>query len=138
MGFPMNTIKTMRLLTVIHDKESKQVYEECILQLFEGYWLQNLNVSDETVLKEIISKVVSQEKAEEYISAINSDAVKDKLLKVTTDLVEKRNAFGAPWIVATKSDGASECFFGSDRFETVAFFLGLDFYGNNPDVKAKI
>ena len=44
-------------------------------------------------------------------------------------------AFGAPWIVlhpAPGEKGKPEPFFGSDRFELMAFLMGKPWYGPDP------
>ncbi|KAJ3402095.1 Glutathione S-transferase kappa 1, partial [Chytridiales sp. JEL 0842] len=54
------------------------------------------------------------------------------LSKVTKHAVEDLGAFGAPWVLVEKEDGSKMTFFGSDRFEAIAFFLGKPYYGVNP------
>jgi 2-hydroxychromene-2-carboxylate isomerase len=42
------------------------------------------------------------------------ESMKERV-KETTGEALKQGAFGAPWLIATRADGKSEAFFGSDR-----------------------
>lgn len=58
------------------------------------------------------------------LGALNDQAVKDKLRANTEEAVAK-GAFGAPYIVARRSNGEERAFFGQDRIQPMLFFLGL-------------
>ncbi|KAI2612925.1 thioredoxin-like protein [Hypoxylon fragiforme] len=60
-------------------------------------------------------------------AASGSPRLKDALRRSTAEALE-RGAFGAPWLwVTNASTGASEPFFGSDRWGHVYEFLGLPY-----------
>ncbi|EER15024.1 conserved hypothetical protein [Perkinsus marinus ATCC 50983] len=56
---------------------------------------------------------------------------KAELTDTTSEALEKYNAFGAPTIVVHVC-GKPHMFFGSDRWEHIAFLLNKDYYGINP------
>jgi glutathione S-transferase kappa 1 len=68
------------------------------------------------------------------LTRAQSNQVKDALKRHTEDAVQT-GAFGAPWfVVENNQPGSSETqvFFGSDRMESIALFLGVKYYGPNP------
>ncbi|KAH6897282.1 thioredoxin-like protein [Thelonectria olida] len=54
------------------------------------------------------------------------EPMKERLKELTGEAVE-RGAFGTPWLWATNSEGQTESFFGSDRFNHIYRFLGIPF-----------
>jgi 2-hydroxychromene-2-carboxylate isomerase len=58
--------------------------------------------------------------------ATTTKEIKDLLSSVTKEALDK-GAFGAPWFWVTNDVGASEPFFGSDRFHFIYKFLGLPY-----------
>lgn len=75
---------------------------------------------------------LSPSDAKDMLDLASSNSIKSQLTKNTTTAVETFGAFGAPWLVAHKDDGTEECFFGSDRFEALAYFMGKPWYGPVP------
>ena len=73
------------------------------------------------------------------LSSITSTEVKDTL-KATVGEALDAGAFGAPFMVVQPGNSSSSSsdvgeemvFFGSDRFEQMAFSLGLPWHGPNP------
>lgn len=57
-------------------------------------------------------KLFSDEDVERVMNG--RESMKERV-KVTTGEALKLGAFGAPWLIATRADGKSEAFFGSDR-----------------------
>lgn len=53
----------------------------------------------------------------------DSDPIKDALKAATEESIAK-GAYGAPFFLITNKAGKEEYFFGSDRFEHIAAFLG--------------
>lgn len=68
----------------------------------------------------------SREEVERIMQATSSKEIKD-LLTATTKEALDHGAFGAPWFWVTNAAGASEPFFGSDRFHFIYKFLGLPY-----------
>ncbi|KAF7543058.1 hypothetical protein G7Z17_g11051 [Cylindrodendrum hubeiense] len=54
------------------------------------------------------------------------ESMKERVKQLTGEAVE-RGAFGAPWLWATTSEGKTQSFFGSDRFNHIYRFLGVPF-----------
>lgn len=66
-------------------------------------------------------------------SAVNKDRLKDDASKLVAE-----GAFGAPWFVVENDKGEKANFFGSDRFEVMAFFIGQKWLGPNPVPAARM
>jgi glutathione S-transferase kappa 1 len=89
--------------------------------------------SDDKIL-EYLSKSLGADIAKDVLAKADSQSVKDELTKFTTEAVETYGAFGAPWILVHFEDGSSESFWGSDRFEAIAFKTGKPWHGPVPSV----
>ena len=63
---------------------------------------------------------------------INGADTKDMLKELTTDAV-KNGATGAPYMVVKTPNNKPMVFFGSDRFEQMAFTLGKPWHGPQPN-----
>jgi glutathione S-transferase kappa 1 len=64
--------------------------------------------------------------------------IKELLIQVTTEAVDVFGGFGAPYIVVEEEGKETQCFWGSDRFEALAFYLGKPWYGPNLQTKPKL
>ncbi|CAD7953651.1 unnamed protein product [Amoebophrya sp. A120] len=85
---------------------------------------------------------VNKKKAALLEQAKSSAAVKQKLADNTKEAIEEHGAFGAPWLVVERSETSRAPakvmkFFGSDRFEEIAFFFEKPWYGPDPLLKSK-
>ena len=76
--------------------------------VFEAYWGDDQDVSQDGVLTKICEKVGIDPKA--FFAGIGEQGVKDKL-KSNTDEAIRRGAFGSP----TMYFGKTDMFFGNDR-----------------------
>lgn len=104
----------------------------------------------------IPESVLSPDKVREYTELSQSTENKDRVKDEATQLVKEGGcapeiprpdppelprltsscayrAFGFPWIQVTREDGKEYSFFGSDRFEQMAFFLGREWKGPFPN-----
>ena len=79
--------------------------------------------------------------AEALLGAIDADETKE-MLKDTTAEAVSLGAYGAPFIAVTQEGGSGvagakqqpppQVFFGSDRFEQLAFTMGWSWHGPDP------
>jgi len=106
--FPQNTVNALRLALVAQEKG---VFDAVHQPLFDAMWVQEKNLSDESVLGPIATAAGLS--VDETVSEISSDRIKDRL-RENTDEAIRRGAFGAPTMFV-----GDEMFFGNDRFEFV-------------------
>ena len=103
--FPLNTIKLMRGCLVLENDQLK----EYIKLVFDAYWKNNDDVTDNKVLSKILNQI--DIKLEEFIEKIEKNDIKEKLKELTSDAFKKK-IFGAPTFVINNKN-----FWGQDRFE---------------------
>jgi 2-hydroxychromene-2-carboxylate isomerase len=106
--FPVNSVKAMRGAFVAHEHGKVSPYSR---RVFEQYWGDNRDISQDEVLRDIVRAVGLDEA--EYFAKIGSPEYKAKLKRNTEELIE-RGGFGSPTIFV---DG--EMFFGNDRLTLV-------------------
>ena len=110
--FPVNSVKAMRGAFVAHEHGKISPYS---LRVFESYWGDDRDISQDAVLREIVSAVGLDEA--EFFAKIAQPEYKDKLRANTDDLIE-RGGFGSPTMFV---DGSM--FFGNDRLVLVEHAL---------------
>ena len=103
--FPINSIKLMRGCLVLEKDQLK----EYIKLVFDAYWKNNDDVTDNKVLSKILNQI--DIRLDEFIDKIEKNEVKEKLKKFTNDAFKKK-IFGAPTFVINNKN-----FWGQDRFE---------------------
>ena len=103
--FPLNSIKLMRGCLVLEKDQLK----EYIKLVFDAYWKNNDDVTDNKVLSKILNQI--DIKLEEFVDKIEKNEVKEKLKEFTSDAFKKK-IFGAPTFVINNKN-----FWGQDRFE---------------------
>lgn len=96
-SFPASSLTAMRALCAA---EPSQV-QPLALKLFAAYWGEDRNISDQSVLLDILGP--------ELMARATEDAVKERL-KANTDEAVQRGAFGAPTIFR-----GTDMYFGEDR-----------------------
>jgi 2-hydroxychromene-2-carboxylate isomerase len=97
------------------------------------YWRDDKKIGEDSELLAYLEPVLTKTKAQTYINETsNSQTIKDELSRVTKEAFDS-GAFGSPWIIVKKQDGSQMTFFGSDRMEAIAFFLGKPYHGVNPN-----
>ena len=106
--FPVKTVLPMRAALVLQDDPKFEDYHEAV---FAGMWRDGLDVGDEGVLREILSKIGCD--ADAVITSCSEPAIKEALKSNTAEAVE-RGAFGAPTFFV-----GDEMFFGNDRLDFV-------------------
>ena len=103
--FPINTLYLMRGYLVIDENLKDKFFEIC----FDAYWKNNIDISNEESLAQILSAVGINKK--KFFEDIQNIRIKDKLKKLTNDAF-KKDIFGAPTFVVN-----NKIFWGQDRLD---------------------
>ena len=103
--FPINSLNLMRGYLFINN-DQKNIYLEA---MFDAYWKDNLDISNEEILKSILNK--SKINLIDFFNGIKDPKIKDKLKTVTQEALDKE-IFGAPTFVVN-----NKIFWGQDRLE---------------------
>jgi len=77
--------------------------------MFDAYWKDNLDISNEEILKTLLEKCKIE--AISFFDGIKDSTIKDKLKSITQEAHDKE-IFGAPTFVVN-----SKIFWGQDRLE---------------------
>ncbi len=106
--FPVNSVKSLRgaFVALEHGVFSPYSY-----RVFEAYWRDDKDISQDEVLRDIVEEVGLDPK--EYFDKISRPEYKDKLRDNTNECME-RGGFGTPTIFVNGS-----MFFGNDRLVLV-------------------
>ena len=107
--FPVNSVKAMRGCILL-DSEGKLV--PFARAVFEIYWGEDKDISQDAVLAEVCRRVGVDPAA--FSAGIADQAIKDQLKK-NTDEVMARGGFGSPTIFIDRTD----MYFGNDRLPLV-------------------
>jgi 2-hydroxychromene-2-carboxylate isomerase len=110
--FPVNSVKAMRGAFVANEHRIIAQYSR---RVFESYWGDDRDISQDEVLREIVREVGLDVK--EFFTKITSDEYKAKLRENTEELIA-RGGFGSPTIFVEGS-----MFFGNDRLPLVEHAL---------------
>ena len=103
--FPINSLNIMRGYLLVNN-ESKELYLNTI---FDAYWKNNLDISDEEILKSLLEKCKINLK--NFLNGIKSSKIKDEL-KSVTQRAHENEIFGAPTFAIN-----NKIFWGQDRLE---------------------
>ncbi|MDA9663932.1 2-hydroxychromene-2-carboxylate isomerase [Candidatus Pelagibacter sp.] len=101
--FPINSLNIMRGYLFINN-DVKNLY---LNEIFDAYWKDNLDISNEEILKSLIKKC--EINSNNFFEGIKDSKIKDKL-KVITQEAHDKEIFGAPTFVVNK-----KLFWGQDR-----------------------
>jgi 2-hydroxychromene-2-carboxylate isomerase len=107
--FPVNSVKAMRGCIWLAP-EGKLV--QFATAVFEAYWGDDLDISQDAVLAGICERVGVDHEA--FFNGIADLAVKEQL-KINTDEVMTRGGFGSPTIYIDRTD----MYFGNDRMPLI-------------------
>ena len=103
--FPINSLNIMRGYLFINN-ENKSLYVNVI---FEAYWKDNLDISNEETLKTLLEKCKIDSNS--FFKGIKDHKIKEKLKNVTQEAHDKE-IFGAPTFVVN-----NKLFWGQDRLD---------------------
>ena len=109
--FPVNSVKAMRGCIWL-GQEAEKAMLPFARTVFEIYWGEDRDISQDVILAEVCRRVGVDEQA--FFAGIGQQAIKDRL-KVNTDEVMTRGGFGSPTIFIDKTD----MYFGNDRLPLV-------------------
>ena len=109
--FPVNSVKAMRGCIWL-GQESDTAMLPFARAVFEIYWGEDKDISQDAVLAEVCSRAGVDE--QRFFAGIGQQAIKDKL-KANTDEVIMRGGFGSPTIFLDITD----MYFGNDRLPLV-------------------
>ena len=103
--FPINSLNIMRGYLFV-DNEVKNLYFN---KIFDANWKNNLDTSNEEVLKSILEKCKIN--SNDFFNGIKEPKIKDKLKNITQEANDKE-IFGVPTFVVN-----NKIFWGQDRLE---------------------
>lgn len=107
--FPMNTVKPLRIALALD--AVPELRERFVLSIFRAYWVEDRDISDDAVLKDLLAGLGVD--ADALLARAEDPELKDKL-RTATDEAVQAGVFGAPTFIV---DG--ELFFGKDRLDFV-------------------
>jgi 2-hydroxychromene-2-carboxylate isomerase len=107
--FPLNTVKPMRLALVASELGLDE--RTLIERVFRAYWAEDRDITDASVLREIVSELGGDAGA--ALGRIEAPEVKDAL-RAATEAARARGVFGVPVCIVD-----DELFFGKDRLDFV-------------------
>ena len=110
--FPINTLIVMRGYLFVND-DVKSLY---LNTMFEAYWKDNLDISNEEVLINLLKK--NNFDSNIFLKGIKDQKIKDELKNATQEAYDKE-IFGAPTFIVN-----NKIFWGQDRLE-----FALEEYG---------
>ena len=103
--FPINSLNIMRGYIFINN----DVKDSYLNVIFDAYWRNNLDTSNEKVLMSILKKCKIN--SNDFFDGIKEPKIKDEL-KTVTQAAHDREIFGAPTFVVN-----NKIFWGQDRLE---------------------
>ena len=103
--FPINSLSVMRGYLFIN-AENRELYMNV---MFDAYWKDNLDISNEKILKNLIEKCKIN--SSKFFDGIKDLKIKDELKSITQEAHDK-GIFGAPTFVVN-----NKIFWGQDRLE---------------------
>ena len=103
--FPINSLYLMRGYLFIDADKKDEFFDTC----FDAYWKDNVDISKEQNIKEILSNCKIDQKS--FITGIKDEKIKNEL-KNLTNLAFEKNIFGAPTFIVN-----NKLFWGQDRLE---------------------
>jgi len=123
-GFPANTIKVQRVLTVVANMRPERL-ADTLAAIYHASFAEQKEIHTPEGLMPILEKIFGEEGTKEILTKSTSDEVK-KLLTAKTDEALAEGSFGLPWYAATNAEGKKECYWGFDHIAQVADHLGLE------------
>jgi len=106
---PVNSVKAMRGCFVAEEAGLLIPYAQ---KVFEAYWGELRDISDDTVLEQLISELGMDKKS--FFEKIQSPEYKDRLRQNTDELIA-RGGYGSPTLYLNGDD----MYFGNDRLPLV-------------------
>lgn len=121
------TLQSQRFLTAVK-LQDPSLLEAVTRELWTRIWNKDEDVTQPESLRDAARVAgLSNESVGKLLTSYTQQVTKDKLKETTAEAIQ-HGAFGAPIIVVQK-DGKDHMFFGSDRFELLAWFIGKKWEG---------
>ncbi|KAF5903963.1 glutathione S-transferase kappa 1-like, partial [Clarias magur] len=122
--FRKGTLAAMRFITATAEKHkgSDHLVEKVSRELWMRMWTTDQDICEPASLSEAgLMAGMSSREVEALLDMATSQPIKDKLKQVTQEALDNK-AFGFPFIIC-HINGKPEVFFGSDRFELIAYYI---------------
>ena len=103
--FPINSLYLMRGYLYVEEEKKDKFIDIC----FDAYWKNNLDISEEEILKQILTNCEIDENL--FKQNIKDQKIKDELKNLTSHAFDN-NVFGAPTFVIN-----NKLFWGQDRLD---------------------
>ena len=103
--FPINSLGIMRGYLYVEDNKK----EEYLNSFFEAYWKEDIDLSNEDTIKQLLKKLKIDEN--DFFNSIGNQDIKDKLKQLIQEAFQKE-VFGAPTFIVN-----NKIFWGQDRLE---------------------
>ncbi|SGY95531.1 BQ5605_C036g11500 [Microbotryum silenes-dioicae] len=135
-SFPINTMPVARFLRQVEESSPDRLRRTTDI-FFNAIWGANklqpasASAKPENWRKLLPSSLFSDQELQALVERSMGTESKDRIKAEAAALVAE-GAFGFPWIVVQRDDGQTRSFFGSDRFEIIAFWLGKRWSGPCP------
>jgi glutathione S-transferase kappa 1 len=107
----------------VKDHYPAEKFEQTFPAFSTGYWSKGINISTPEGVLQALEGLFPPEEIKE----IMQKAVTPENKKRVVDQTMGSGAFGAPWIVATNSEGEKKDWFGNDRWDQVFHHLGVPY-----------
>jgi len=107
--FPVNSVKAMRGCILLEPQGKLVAFARSV---FEAYWGEDRDISNDTVLGEVCARAGVDAAA--FFAGIARQEIKDRL-KANTDELIRRGGFGSPTLYVNGGD----MYFGNDRLPLV-------------------
>ncbi|KAF9515248.1 hypothetical protein BS47DRAFT_1381593 [Hydnum rufescens UP504] len=125
-GHPMRA-DLVRFLRAVREEEGQEILAECTRLIFEEFYAVQTDYRTEqfweclvpTLTKENLARIRQLSQTTRHKEGIKEDV---------KNAVENYGMFGAPWMVVTRaSDRKVDVFFGADKFDAMAWWLGPEY-----------
>jgi len=133
-GHPMQTtsLNKIRFLRVVKAEKSPEILEECIRLLFLEFYSSQTDYRREEFW-DCLVPTLSREEVARLRKVSQTEVHKEGVKSDVAHVVTTYGMFGAPWMVVQRpSDGAEDVFFGTDKLDSIAWWLGPEYKWNGP------
>lgn len=127
--FPGKSLLAQRILIYIHDHHPAALIPLSCL-FWNHHWIHGGAIDNVSALKQCLKQVHLD--ADEILAAAVTPENKRRLADTTDEAIDL-GMFGAPFMDVQPVDGERFTLFGSDRFDLLAFKLGLEYRGPQKD-----
>lgn len=131
--FPTSSLQAQRILTAIKQQYGDEMLHTASLAIWNAYWKGDQDIAQTLVLHEALCTCMDDATATRLVNHDCKQPDVKAALVATTKQAADAGAFGAPTMLVTHADGRSALFFGCDRFDHIAAFLGRSYINPTAD-----